>query len=52
MSATIFLLILAVVVIVFVAYVIKSWNALGSVARTRRKAGKNKAGKNDGNGPL
>lgn len=37
MSAATFLLILAVVLVVFVGFVIKSWFELSNVTRTRRK---------------
>lgn len=50
MSATVFLLILAAVIIVFVAYVIKSWSALGNVTRIKTKKRGLKDDADDGSG--
>lgn len=52
MSAATFLLILAAVIVVFIAYIIKSWSALGTASRirTRRKPGKRNKDEDEGSG--
>lgn len=47
MSATTFLLILAAVIVVFIAYVVKSWSELGNTTRGR---GRKTRGPRDGDG--
>lgn len=50
MSATLFLLILAAVIIVFLAFVIKSWSALGNVTRIKARKRDREDGEDDGSG--
>ncbi len=50
MSAATFLLILAVVIIVFVGYVIKSWSALGTASRIRPRKKAAKRDEDEGSG--
>jgi hypothetical protein len=51
-SAATFLLILAVVIVVFIGYVVKSWSALGTASRIRprKKAAERDKGDDKGSG--